>query len=102
MAAPLRPRKSYALVPGAKLEVFYSGGPARLVNNALACACNDEVRVVDPATGVVGRTLEGDGEPITALALWAPPSTVPGHHHTADDLVLFAASRSLRVRRPLR
>ena len=44
-----------------KLEAFYTGGAARLSQDGslLACACADEVKVVDVASGAVLRTIEG-------------------------------------------
>jgi U3 small nucleolar RNA-associated protein 13 len=51
----LKPKLTYRAQ--AKLEVFYTGGAARLSADAslLACACGDEVKLVDVATGRVTR-----------------------------------------------
>ncbi|PRW60889.1 transducin beta 3 isoform A [Chlorella sorokiniana] len=71
-----------------KLETFYTGGTVRssLDGSLLACACADEVKLLDAATGTVIRTFPGDSEPVTALAL------------SPDGRLLFAASRSLQLR----
>ena len=63
-----QPRKTYAAV--SSLEVFHTGGPVRLSPDGLfvATACVEAVSVVEVATGKVMHTLEGDTEPITALA----------------------------------
>lgn len=44
-AAPARAKTVYR--PQARLEVFYTGGPAQLSADGglLACACGDEVKV---------------------------------------------------------
>ena len=44
-----------------RLEVFYTGGSVRLSADGrlLACACADEVKVVDAASGTVVQTLPG-------------------------------------------
>jgi U3 small nucleolar RNA-associated protein 13 len=44
-----------------RLEVFYTGGAVRLSADGrlLACACADEVKVVDAASGAVVQTLPG-------------------------------------------
>jgi len=52
----------------------------------LACACGEEVKVVDVATGAVLHTLAGDSETITAIAV------------SPDCKTLVAASRSLAIR----
>ncbi|PSC70582.1 transducin beta 3 isoform B [Micractinium conductrix] len=71
-----------------RLEVFYTGGSVRLSADGrlLACACADEVKVVDAASGTVVQTLPGDSEPVTALGF------SPNAH------LLFTASRSLQLR----
>jgi U3 small nucleolar RNA-associated protein 13 len=47
--------------PVAKLEAFYTGGAVRVTRDSkhMACACGDEVKVLDLATGAVTRTLPG-------------------------------------------
>ena len=104
---PPRLRTNYAPVPGARLEAFYTGGPARALppgpsagpGGLLACACGDEVRLLDAVTGAVRRGLPGDGEPVTALALWAPPPPPPhlAGRTSGSPAVLFVASRSLQA-----
>ncbi|EFJ35160.1 hypothetical protein SELMODRAFT_80645 [Selaginella moellendorffii] len=84
--APLGYKKNFRATPA--LQLFYTGGPLRLAPDAsfLACACNDEVKIVDIATGTIRKSLAGDSEAITALAI------------SPDGNTLFAASRSLQVR----
>ncbi|CAI7743891.1 unnamed protein product, partial [Closterium sp. NIES-54] len=65
--------------PGGHVAVFPDG-------RHVACPCADAVKVVDLTTGKVVRTLEGDGEPITAVA--ASP----------DGVSVLASSRSLQTR----
>ncbi|KAK9810337.1 hypothetical protein WJX72_008955 [[Myrmecia] bisecta] len=78
------PTSKLTYKPRVKLEVFYTGGSVVLSRQGqLACACGDEVKVVDAANGAVLHTLPGDTEPVTALAF--SPS---GTH-------IFSASRSL-------
>jgi hypothetical protein len=68
--------------------MFYTGGPVALSSDGsfLACACHDQVKVVDVASGAVTSSFEGDSEPITAIVV-AP-----------DGSSLFAASRSRQVK----
>ena len=79
-----QPRKTYA--PAASLEVFHTGGPIRLSPDGalVATACVEAVNIVEVATGKVVHCLEGDTEPITALA-WSK-----------DARRVFTASRSMR------
>lgn len=46
-----------------RLEAFYTGGPAKLAvvdgRLVVACACADEVRLLDVANGVVLKTFNG-------------------------------------------
>ncbi|GIL66924.1 hypothetical protein Vafri_20438, partial [Volvox africanus] len=74
--------------PTAKIEVFYTGGAARLTRDGklLACSCSDEVKIVDFATGAVLRSIKPDGEAVTALAI------------SPDCRTLVVATRSLYVR----
>ncbi|GIM03852.1 hypothetical protein Vretimale_8516 [Volvox reticuliferus] len=74
--------------PTAKIEVFYTGGAARLTRDGklLACSCADEVKIVDFATGAVLRSIKPDGEAVTALAI------------SPDCRTLVVATRSLYVR----
>ncbi|KFM22720.1 Transducin beta-like protein 3 [Auxenochlorella protothecoides] len=70
------------------LEVFYTGGPAALFpdGDRLACACGDETKIIDLETGAVLRSLPGDSEPVTALAI------------SPDGRAVFSASRALLLR----
>ncbi|KAL6770716.1 hypothetical protein ACKKBF_B32345 [Auxenochlorella protothecoides x Auxenochlorella symbiontica] len=70
------------------LEVFYTGGPAALFpdGDRLACACGDETKIIDLETGAVLRSLPGDSEPVTALAI------------SPDGRTIFSASRALLLR----
>ena len=70
------------------VQVFYTGGPVAISADAsfVACSCHDQVKVVDLQSGAVTSTLEGDSEPITALAL------------TPNGSSLFSASRSRQVK----
>ena len=79
-----QPRKAYAAA--ASLEVFHTGGPVRLSPDGtlVATACVEAVNLVEVATGKVVHCLEGDTEPITALA-WSK-----------DGALVFSASRSMR------
>ncbi|CAI5462234.1 unnamed protein product [Closterium sp. Yama58-4] len=64
----LVPKKTYK--PLLSLEVFYTGGHVAVFPDGrhVACPCADAVKIVDLTTGKVVRTLEGDGEQITAVA----------------------------------
>eukprot|EP00775_Hariotina_reticulata_P012079 gene12079-12219_t len=86
MSDILQPKAVYEAI--SKVEAFYTGGAVRVTrdNQHIACACGDEVKVLDVATGTVAQTLPGDSEPITALAI------------SPDCKSLVAASRSLSVR----
>tara|TARA_B110000977_G_scaffold195181_1_gene273123 strand:- start:2997 stop:6245 length:3249 start_codon:yes stop_codon:yes gene_type:complete len=79
-----QPRKAYA--EAASLEVFHTGGPVRLSPDGtlVATACVESVNIVEVATGRVVHCLEGDTEPVTALA-WSK-----------DGGLVFSASRSMR------
>ena len=83
----LQSRKSYKV--GNRLEPFYTGGPLSLTSgsDAVACACGDEVKLVQLSNGSVLKTFAGDSEPITALAF------------TPNARTLFTASRSLQTKR---
>ena len=86
MAPALSYKKNYKVSPA--LQLFYTGGPVVVSGDTsfVACACTDDVKIVDLATGAVTKTLKGDTEPITALAL------------SSDGRSLFAASRSLQIK----
>ncbi|KAL0037148.1 hypothetical protein WJX79_002653 [Trebouxia sp. C0005] len=73
--------------PCSSIEVFYSGGAVSLSTNGhVACACQDDIKIVDSHSGAVLKTLVGDSEAITALAF-----SPEGKH-------LFSASRSLQLK----
>ncbi|CAK0748051.1 hypothetical protein CVIRNUC_001810 [Coccomyxa viridis] len=79
----LKPKTAYR--PHARLEVFYTGGSVCMSGSGLlACACNDEIKLVDAASGEVKATLPGDTEPVTALAF------------SPSGKRLYSASRSLQ------
>ncbi|GMH45250.1 hypothetical protein BSKO_13207 [Bryopsis sp. KO-2023] len=82
-----KPKKTYR--PAARLEVFYTGGPVKLSGDGktLACACGDETKVVDVASGSVIKTCPGDEEAVTAMCF------------TPDDRILFSVSRSQTLRK---
>ncbi|XAR71526.1 hypothetical protein NMG60_11017839 [Bertholletia excelsa] len=70
------------------LQQFYTGGPFAVSSDGsfLACACNDVIKIVDSSNSSIKSTIEGDSEPITALAL------------SPDDNILFSASHSRQIR----
>ncbi|GFR44171.1 hypothetical protein Agub_g5344, partial [Astrephomene gubernaculifera] len=74
--------------PSSKLQVFYTGGAARITRDGklLACTCSDEVKIVELSTGAVVRSIKPDGEAVTALAV------------SPDCRTLVVATRSLYVR----
>ena len=84
--SPVLLKKNYKSTSA--VQVFYTGGPVAISSDAsfIACACHDQVKVVDLQSGAVTSTLEGDSEPITAIALMPNGSS------------LFAASRSRQVK----
>eukprot|EP00873_Tetraselmis_striata_P034175 jgi/Tetstr1/454439/TSEL_041339.t1 len=84
-AGGVRPARTYRAAEGERLQRFFTGGPIRLAADGalLATACAEDVKVVEYATGAVQRTLPGDSEPITALAI------------TPDGQHVFTSSRSL-------
>ncbi|KAG6550306.1 hypothetical protein Mapa_008267 [Marchantia paleacea] len=86
MASALAYKKNFKA--SAALELFYTGGPVALSPDAksVACACSDDVKIVDVETGKVNATLKGDTELVTALC-FGP-----------DGKSLLSTSRSLQVR----
>jgi U3 small nucleolar RNA-associated protein 13 len=86
MASPLSYKKNFKVSPA--LQLFYTGGPVVVSpdENFVACACTDDVKVVEIATGAVVKTFKGDTEPITAIV------------YSPDGKTLFAASRSLQIK----
>lgn len=86
MASALSYKKNFKVSPA--LQLFYTGGPVVVSpdEKTVACACTDDVKVVELATGVVVKTFKGDTEPITAIV------------YSPDGNTLFAASRSLQIK----
>ncbi|KVE14387.1 Quinonprotein alcohol dehydrogenase-like-superfamily [Cynara cardunculus var. scolymus] len=70
------------------LQQFYSGGPYTVSSDGsfIACACNDTITIVDSSNASIKSTIEGDSEPVTAIAL------------SPDDKFLFSASHSRQIR----
>ncbi|PHT87692.1 hypothetical protein T459_09798 [Capsicum annuum] len=79
-------KKSYKCVQS--LQQFYTGGPYAVASDEsfLACACNDTIKIVDLSNASIKSTIEGDSEPVTALAL------------SPDNNFLFSASHSRQIR----
>lgn len=79
-------KKSYKCVTS--VERFYSGGPYGVSSDGsfIVCACSDTINIVDLSNAVIKSTIEGDSEPVTALAL------------SPDDNFLFSASHSRLIR----
>jgi U3 small nucleolar RNA-associated protein 13 len=71
------------------LERFYTGGALVVAGDGtfVACACVDDVKIVDLATGLTTKTLKGDSETVTAIAL-----------SSSNGKSLFVASRSLQIK----
>jgi len=87
MPAPPAPKTGYAA--GAALRPFFTGAAARLSpdGSCLAATCGAEAHVVDSRGGGLLAVLEGDSEPLTALAfgcgaslhaLWPPHASQAG------------------------
>ncbi|XP_016511982.2 protein TORMOZ EMBRYO DEFECTIVE [Nicotiana tabacum] len=85
MASPAL-KKSYKCVQS--LQQFYTGGPYAVAsdNSFLICACNDTIKIVDLSNASIKSTIEGDSEPVTALAL------------SPNNNFLFSASHSRQIR----
>ena len=85
-SASLRYKKNFKASPA--LQLFYTGGPVVVSPDErfVACACTDDVKIVEIATGVALKTFKGDTEPITAIV------------YSPDGKTLFAASRSLQIK----
>ncbi|KAI3680867.1 hypothetical protein L6452_35644 [Arctium lappa] len=79
-------KKNYRCVQS--LQQFYSGGPYTVSSDGsfIACACNDTITIVDSSNASIKSTIEGDSEPVTAIAL------------SPDDKFLFSASHSRQIR----
>ena len=86
LMAALSYKKSYR--PNQSLQQFYTGGPFVVSSDAtfLACTCDDSIKIVDFSNASIKFTIEGDSEPITALAL------------SSDDKFLFSSSHSRQIR----
>ncbi|PSS04567.1 Transducin beta-like protein [Actinidia chinensis var. chinensis] len=79
-------KKNYRCVQS--LQQFYSGGPFAVSSDGsfLVCACNDTIKIVDSSNSSIKSTIEGDSEPVTALAL------------SPNDTFLFSSSHSRQIR----
>ncbi|KAL7254550.1 hypothetical protein ACSBR1_008845 [Camellia fascicularis] len=79
-------KKNYRCVQS--LQQFYSGGPFAVSSDGsfLICACNDTIKIVDSSNSSIKSSIEGDSEPITALAL------------SPDNTFLFSSSHSRQIR----
>ncbi|XP_021737664.1 transducin beta-like protein 3 [Chenopodium quinoa] len=84
--AALSYKKSYRT--NQSLQQFYTGGPFTVSSDGtfLVCTCDDSIKIVDSSNASIKSTIEGDSEPITALAL------------SPDDKFLFSASHSRQIR----
>jgi hypothetical protein len=76
--------------PKAKLEAFYTGAAARVTRDGkhVVCACGDEVKVVDLATGAVVKTLAGVSGRCAIARQELPPQTAfptPQMHRTPSS-----------------
>ncbi|XP_059305449.1 protein TORMOZ EMBRYO DEFECTIVE-like isoform X1 [Lycium ferocissimum] len=79
--------KSYKCVKS--LEQFYSGGPYVVASDGsfMVCACNETLKLVDLSSSMIKSSIEGDSEPVTALAL-----------NPNSNNILFSASHSRLIR----
>ncbi|RWW32157.1 hypothetical protein GW17_00003187 [Ensete ventricosum] len=88
MAAPppLTLKRSYRSV--SSLQQFYSGGPFAVSSDgaSLACACGEEIKIVNTSDASVLASLGGDSESVTAFAF------------SPDGCFLFSAGHSRLVR----
>jgi len=97
------PKTGYAA--GAALRPFFTGAAARLSpdGSCLAATCGEEAHVVDSRGGGLLAVLEGDSEPLTALAFGCDaPRFTPWRRLTPrrlDSMTLYTASRSMQCRR---
>ncbi|XP_027329548.1 transducin beta-like protein 3 [Abrus precatorius] len=82
----LRLKTNYRCVPA--LQQFYAGGAFVVSSDAsfIACACADSINIVDSANASIRSTLDGDSEPVTALAL------------SPNDRFLFSSSHTRQIR----
>ncbi|KAH7855131.1 hypothetical protein Vadar_021569 [Vaccinium darrowii] len=79
-------KKNYRCVQS--LQQFYTGGPFAVSSDGsfLVCACNETIKIVDSSNSAIKSTIEGDSEPVTALAL------------SPDDKFIFSAGHSRQIR----
>ncbi|KAL3497681.1 hypothetical protein ACH5RR_040413 [Cinchona calisaya] len=72
------------------LRQFYSGGPYAVSSDGsfIVCACDETIKIVDSSNSSIKSSIEGDSEPVTALAL-SPIS---------NSNFLFSASHSRQIR----
>ncbi|KAL0918183.1 hypothetical protein M5K25_010177 [Dendrobium thyrsiflorum] len=84
--APVTLKKNYRC--SRFLQKFYSGGAYAVSSDGsfIACACNDEIKMVETSNSVVQEILEGDGEEVTALTF------------SPNDRFIFSASHSRLIR----
>lgn len=84
--ASLALKKNYRCAQS--LEQFYSGGPYAVSGDGsfIVCACDDTIKIVDTSNASVKSTIEGDSEPVTALAL------------SPNNNFLFSSSHSRQIR----
>ena len=80
-------KKSYKSVKS--LEQFSTGGPYVVASDGsfMVCACNETLKLVDLSSSMITSTIEGDFEPVTALAL-----------NPNSNNILFSASHSRLIR----
>jgi hypothetical protein len=126
--APSGPTLRTAYTQGQSLKPFLSpGGVTRLSPHGLVLAtvCGEDAHLVDPASGAVLATLDGDSEPVTALTwrcvslpgnstnslpkppwrllsflprLITPDATPYLDTHSHDGNAVYTASRSMQCR----
>ncbi|CAN6486533.1 unnamed protein product [Victoria cruziana] len=86
MTSPSNYKKNYKCTP--VFERFYTGGPFAVSPDSsfLACACDNDIKIVDSLDSSVRATLEGDSGRITAIAI------------CPDGRFLFSASHSRQIR----
>ncbi|XP_059667432.1 protein TORMOZ EMBRYO DEFECTIVE [Cornus florida] len=84
--ASLALKRNYGCVQS--LQQFYTGGPFAVSSDGsfIVCACDDTIKIVDSSNASIKSTIEGDSEPVTALAL------------SPSDNFLFSSSHSRQIR----
>ena len=67
------PKLKNSLVLSRRVGACFRGGAVAVsrAEDRIACACGEEVKILDTETGIVGLTLAGDSEGVSALA-WHP------------------------------